>query len=83
MHCTSAKTPNQFPNALLNAIKCLLISNKILCLDVEMLKTFLPDHQPINVVVKFVLNPIKGTVCMSHRKHSVYDMGRPITHNNK
>lgn len=48
-----------------------------------MLKTLLPDRQTINVVVKFVLYPVKCTVCMSHHKHSVYDMERPITHNNK
>lgn len=48
-----------------------------------MLKTLLPDRQTINVVVKFVLYPVKCTVCMSYHKHSVYDMERPITHNNK
>lgn len=56
---------------------------KISCLDVKMLKTLLLDHQTINVVVKFALYAVKCTVCMSHHKHSVYDMDRPISHNNK
>lgn len=47
-----------------------------------MLKTLLPDQQTINVVVKFILYPVKCTVCTSHHKHSVYDMERPITYNN-
>lgn len=45
--------------------------------------TLLPDPTTINVVVRFILEGIKCTVCTSKCKHFVYDMEEPITHRNK